>query len=142
MAVRRCGLGREPLDDAFVAEVLADKLRGRRAPLKTALSDQRVVAGLGNIYVSEALHRARLSPRRASGTLVEPSGAPRRPLRMLVHAIRAILNDAIADESDEYRFLRVYDREGKRCPRRGCRGVIKRIVQAGRSTFYCPVCQR
>ena len=61
---------------------------------------------------------------------------------MLVHAIRAILNDAIADESDEYRFLRVYDREGKRCPRRGCRGVIKRIVQAGRSTFYCPVCQR
>lgn len=136
------GLGPEPLDDAFVAEVLADKLRGRRAPLKTALSDQRVVAGLGNIYVSEALHRARLSPRRASGTLVEPSGAPRRPLRMLVHAIRAILNDAIADESDEYRFLRVYDREGKRCPRRGCRGVIKRIVQAGRSTFYCPVCQR
>jgi len=135
-------LGPEPLDDAFVAEVLADKLRGRRAPLKTALSDQRVVAGLGNIYVSEALHRARLSPRRASGTLVAPSGAPRPPLRLLVHAIRGILNEAIAENVDEYGFLRVYDREGKRCPRRGCSGVIRRIVQAGRSTFFCPVCQR
>jgi formamidopyrimidine-DNA glycosylase len=135
-------LGPEPLDDEFVAEVLADKLRGRRAPLKTVLSDQRVVAGLGNIYVSEALHRARLSPLRASGTLVTSSGTPRGPLRLLVHAIRRILKEAIVDEADEYRFLRVYDREGKRCARRGCRGIIRRIVQAGRSTFYCPVCQR
>jgi formamidopyrimidine-DNA glycosylase len=135
-------LGPEPLDDAFVAEVLAEKLRGRRAPLKTALSDQRVIAGLGNIYVSEALHRARLSPLRAGGTLVAPSGNPRPPLRRLVHSIRAILNEAIADERHEYRFLRVYDREGERCPRRGCRGTVKRIVQAGRSTFFCPACQR
>ena len=135
-------LGPEPLDDEFVAEVLAEKLRGRRAPLKTVLSDQRVVAGLGNIYVSEALHRARLSPLRASRTLVTPSGAPRTPLRVLVHSIRQILNEAIVDEADEYRFLRVYDREGRRCARRGCRGVIRRIVQAGRSTFYCPVCQK
>ncbi len=135
-------LGPEPLDDAFVAEVLAGTLRGRRAPLKTVLSDQRVVAGLGNIYVSEALHRARLSPLRASGTLVAPSGAPGRPLRLLVGAIRDVLNEAIGDEKGKYRFLRVYDREGERCPRRGCRGTIRRIVQAGRSTFYCPVCQR
>jgi formamidopyrimidine-DNA glycosylase len=135
-------LGPEPLDDAFVAEVLAEKLRGRRAPLKTVLSDQRVIAGLGNIYVSEALHRARLSPLRASGTLVSASGAPRPPLRALVHAIRATLNEAIGDDADEYRFLRVYDRAGDRCPRRGCRGTIKRIVQAGRSTFFCPRCQK
>jgi formamidopyrimidine-DNA glycosylase len=135
-------LGPEPLDDVFVAEVLADKLRGRRAPLKTVLSDQRVVAGLGNIYVSEALHRARLSPLRASGTLVAASGAPGRPLHLLVRAIRGVLNEAIGDEGSRYRFLRVYDREGKRCPRRGCPGIIRRIVQAGRSTFFCPVCQR
>jgi formamidopyrimidine-DNA glycosylase len=135
-------LGPEPLDDAFVADVLAGKLRGRRAPLKSALSDQRVVAGLGKIYVSEALHRARLSPVRASGTLVARSGAPVRPLRLLVRAIRGVLNEAIGDKAGEYRFLRVYDREGERCPRRGCPGIIRRIVQAGRSTFYCPVCQR
>jgi formamidopyrimidine-DNA glycosylase len=135
-------LGPEPLDDEFVFEVLAERLRGRRAPLKTVLSDQRVVAGLGNIYVSEALHRARLSPLRAGGTLVTSAGGPRRPLRMLVHAIRRVLTEAIVDEEDEYGFLRVYDREGKRCARRGCRGIIRRIVQAGRSTFYCPVCQR
>jgi formamidopyrimidine-DNA glycosylase len=135
-------LGPEPLDDAFVAEVLAGKLRGRRAPLKTALLDQWVVAGLGNIYVSEALHRARLSPLRASGTLVTPSGAPRPPLRALVRAIRATLNEAIGDTADEYRFLRVYGREGQRCRRRGCLGAIKRIVQGGRSTFFCPTCQR
>jgi formamidopyrimidine-DNA glycosylase len=135
-------LGPEPLDDAFVAEVLADKFRGRRAPLKGALSDQRVVAGLGNIYVSEALHRARLSPLRASGTLVAASGAPRPALRVLVRAIRATLNEALADTAGGYRFLRVYDREGERCPRRGCSGTIRRIVQAGRSTFYCPRCQR
>lgn len=135
-------LGPEPLDDAFVAEVLAEKLRGRRAPLKTVLSDQRVVAGLGNIYVSEALHRARLSPLRASGSLVAPSGAPKQPLRRLVRAIRDVLHEAIADEKVRYRFLRVYDREGERCTRRGCRGTIRRIVQAGRSTFYCRLCQR
>ena len=135
-------LGPEPLDDAFVAEVLADKLRGRRAPLKTVLSDQRVIAGLGNIYVSEALHRARLSPLRASGTLVARSGAPGRPLRLLVRAIRNVLNEAIDHKAGEYRFLRVYDREGERCPRRGCQGTISRIVQAARSTFFCPLCQR
>ena len=78
----------------------------------------------------------------ASGTLVTSSGTPRGPLRLLVHAIRRILKEAIVDGADEYRFLRVYDREGKRCARRGCRGIIRRIVQAGRSTFYCPVCQR
>lgn len=135
-------LGPEPLDEAFGAEILARALRGRRAPLKSALSDQRVIAGLGNIYVSEALHRARLSPRRASGTLVTPAGTPKPPLRALVHAIRDTLNDALTDRADGDDRFRVYDRERQKCPRRGCRGTIKRIVQAGRSTFYCPVCQR
>lgn len=136
------GLGPEPLDEAFAAEVLAEGLAGRAAPLKSALLDQRVVAGLGNIYVSEALHRARLSPLRAGGTLVTASGAPSPPLRALVRAIRATLNEAIGDAGGTYRFLRVYDREDERCPRRGCGGVIERIVQSGRSTFFCSSCQR
>jgi formamidopyrimidine-DNA glycosylase len=135
-------LGPEPLDGAFGADVLAAALRGRRAPLKTVLSDQRVIAGLGNIYVSEALHRARLSPRRAAGTLTLQSGAPRPVLRMLVRAIRETLQTALNDRTDGGDRFRVYDREGKRCRRRGCRGTIKRIMQGGRSTFFCPVCQR
>jgi formamidopyrimidine-DNA glycosylase len=136
------GLGPEPLDEGFGAEALAAALRRRRAPLKAALSDQRVVAGLGNIYVSEALHRARLSPRRPAATLASPSGAPRPTLRALVRAIRATLNEALQDRTEGDDRFRVYDREGQRCPRRGCGGTIKRIVQAGRSTFFCPACQR
>ena len=135
-------LGPEPLDEAFTAEVLASAFHRRRAPLKSALLDQRVVAGLGNIYASEALHRARLSPRRAAGTLVSASGAPRAALHALVSAIRETLNDALRDRPDGEDCFRVYDREGERCRRRGCRGRIRRIVQSGRSTFFCPVCQR
>ena len=135
-------LGPEPLDVAFTAEVLATAFWRRRAPIKNALLDQRVVAGLGNIYVSEALHRARLSPKRAADTLVTPSGAPRTALRTLVRAIRQTLNHALADRPAGDDRFRVYDRQGERCPRRGCGGTIGRIVQAGRSTFYCPTCQR
>lgn len=135
-------LGPEPLEPDFDARVLARALHHRRTPLKSALSNQQVVAGLGNIYVSEALHRARLSPLRVCTTLVAPSGAPRPALSRLVRAIRATLTDALsATVTDADRF-RVYGREGSRCRRRGCRGSIQRIVQAGRSTFYCPVCQR
>ena len=135
-------LGPEPLDDTFDAEVLAAALRARRAPIKMALADQRVVAGLGNIYVSEALHRAGLSPRRAAGTMTSASGAPRPALRTLVRAIRQTLQAALDDDCDGEDRYRVYDREGRPCPRRSCRGTIKRIVQSGRSTFFCPVCQR
>jgi formamidopyrimidine-DNA glycosylase len=137
-------LGPEPLARAFDAAALARELAGRKTSLKVALSDQRVIAGLGNIYVSEALHRAGLSPKRRASTLVTRSGEPRPGVHQLVVAIRDVLKQAIRNQ---YRtgaddpFL-VYDREGERCPRPGCRGTIRRIVQGGRSTFFCPACQR
>jgi len=137
-------LGPEPLDRAFNASALARALKGKKTTLKAALSDQRVVAGLGNIYVCEALHRAGLSPKRKASTLAMASGEPRPGAAALADAIQAVLKDAIARQH-RYRGddrFRVYDREGQRCPRRGCPGTIKRIVQAGRSTFFCPVCQR
>ena len=135
-------LGPEPLEAAFTADVLATAFQRRRAPIKNALLDQRVVAGLGNIYVSEALHRARVSPKRVAHTLVTMGGAPRAELHTLVRAIRQTLHDALRDRPiDDVRF-RVYDREGEPCRRRGCVGRITRIVQAGRSTFFCPACQR
>jgi len=137
-------LGPEPLARGFDAAALAKALKARRIPLKAALSDQRVVAGLGNIYVSEALHLARLSPTRRASTLVTRSGQPQPEAERLVAAIKAVLRQAIRKQHRAYatdRF-RVYDREGKRCIRRGCPGVIARIVQSGRSTFFCPVCQR
>jgi formamidopyrimidine-DNA glycosylase len=137
-------LGPEPLTRTFTASVLAAALKRKTTTLKAALSDQRVVSGLGNIYVCEALHRARLSPKRRASTLVARSGTPRPEMLRLVEAIRTVLKDAIAVSRRRYnddRF-RVYDREGRRCLRRGCPGVVKRIVQAGRSTFFCPVCQR
>jgi formamidopyrimidine-DNA glycosylase len=139
------GLGPEPLGRQFTAEVLAARMKAKRAAsLKTALLDQRTVAGLGNIYVSEALHRARLSPARKASTLVTRTGAPTPRAHLLVDAIKATIRSAIAHGNRagaEDRFL-VYDREGRRCPRRGCSGRIRRRVQAGRSTFFCPVCQR
>jgi len=137
-------LGPEPLARTFTADVLAAALRRRTTTLKAALSDQRLVAGLGNIYIVEALHRARLSPKRRASTLVTTAGAPRPQVHSLVVAIKDVLREAIANAHRMYgedRF-RVYDKEGRRCPRRGCPGVIKRIVQGGRSTFFCPVCQR
>lgn len=133
-------LGPEPLSAAFDATALARACRGKKTSLKAALSDQRVVAGLGNIYVVEALHRAHLSPRRRASTIATRLGTPRDSAARLAQAIKRVLLDAIAGRYDE-RF-RVYDREGDRCPTRGCRGVIRRITQSGRSTFYCPVCQK
>lgn len=149
------GLGPEPLANGFNALAMAVRFAGKRAPLKAALLDQRVVAGLGNIYASEALHRARLLPTREARTLVLASGQPSRRLDGLASGIRAVLAEAIeaggstlrdfraADGSAGYfqhRFA-VYDRAGEPCPTPGCRGTIRRIVQSGRSSFYCPVCQ-
>ncbi len=137
-------LGPEPLARTFDVRALAREFRRRKTSLKSALLDQRVIAGLGNIYVVEALHRARLSPTRRALTLVTSAGEPRPALHELVTAIRAVLRGAIRNQyragSDDP-FL-VYDHEGEPCPRRGCTGTIKRIVQGGRSTFFCPVCQR
>ncbi len=137
-------LGPEPLDRRFNATTLARALKSKKTTLKAALSDQRVVAGLGNIYVCEALHRARLSPKRRASTLAKANGEPRPGAEALAEAIQDVLKEAIANKH-RYRSndrFRVYDHEGERCPRRGCSGIIKRIVQAGRSTFFCPVCQR
>ena len=159
-------IGPEPLDRRFTADTLARALRGKKTTLKAALLDQRVVAGLGNIYVCEALHRARLSPKRKASTIATRGLKERRhgvPVDLkerrqgvpvdaaatpkaeaLVAAIKDTLRDAIAHHhrpAGPDRFL-VYDREGERCPRRRCPGTIRRIVQGGRSTFFCPTCQR
>jgi formamidopyrimidine-DNA glycosylase len=141
-APRRGGfsaLGPEPLAEGFDGATLARACRGKKTSLKAALSDQRVVAGLGNIYVSEALHRAHLSPRRRASTIATRSGAPRDSAVRLAAAIKKVLTIALSDPDGD-RF-RVYDREGGRCLTRGCTGTIRRITQSGRSTFFCPVCQ-
>jgi formamidopyrimidine-DNA glycosylase len=149
-------LGPEPLGNAFDAAMLAKACTGKKTSLKAALSDQRVVAGLGNIYVCEALHRARLSPRRQASTIAGRTGAPNERADRLVEGIKAVLNDAIKAGGSSLRdhqrpdgelgafqhHFRVYDREGEKCVTPGCRGIVKRIVQNGRSTFYCPVCQK
>jgi formamidopyrimidine-DNA glycosylase len=138
-------LGPEPLSRAFDARVLAARLAKRRISLKAALLDQHVVAGIGNIYASEALHLARLSPFRLASSLVTAAGAPRAGCTPLVNAIKSVLRRAIAlKDLERYRAarFRVYEREGERCPTAGCGGTIARVWQAGRSTFYCPVCQK
>jgi formamidopyrimidine-DNA glycosylase len=149
-------LGPEPLGNEFDAAMLAQACYGKKTSLKAALSDQRVVAGLGNIYVCEALNRARLSPKRAASTIATRTGAPNDRAERLVDGIKTVLEDAIkaggsslrdhrrtdGELGDFQHNFRVYDREGKPCPTRGCRGTIKRIVQTGRSTFFCPVCQK
>jgi len=148
-------LGPEPLGNGFNAAEMATRFRGRSAPMKAALLDQRVVAGLGNIYVSEALHRAHILPTRPAGSLVLKSGKPSMRLERLADGVRAVLNEAIEAGGSTLRDFRaadgapgyfqhsfaVYDREGAPCPTPGCRGTVTRIVQSGRSTFFCPVCQ-
>lgn len=144
------GLGPEPLSDAFDAVRLKGCFQDRKQGPKTLLLDQRIVAGLGNIYVCEALHRARISPFKPAGRI----SAPR--LERLVVAVREVLQAAIAAGGSTLRdyaqadgalgyfqhSFRVYDREGRPCPNDGCAGTIHRKVQGGRSTFFCPTCQR
>src|SRR6185503_233002 len=137
-------LGPEPIARAFDARALARRCANRRVALKVALLDQRIVSGIGNIYASEALHLARLSPFVPASAIATAAGAPYQSCVRLVAAIKSVLRRAISlKESERYRDsrFRVYDREGKRCPTAGCRGTIARAWQAGRSTFYCPVCQ-
>lgn len=149
-------LGPEPLGNAFNAQEMAERFRGKAAPVKAALLDQRVVAGLGNIYVSEALWRAHIRPTVPAGRLVLASGAPSIRLDRLAQGVRGVLEDAIAAGGSTLRDFRaadgasgyfqhrfdVYDREGQSCHTPGCAGRIRRIVQSGRSSFYCPVCQK
>jgi formamidopyrimidine-DNA glycosylase len=148
-------VGPEPLGNAFDASLLGAACAGRKTSLKAALLDQTVVAGLGNIYVCEALHRAHLSPRRRAATIAT-RGAPNARATALVDAIKAVLNAAIKAGGSSLRdhrqtdgelgyfqhHFRVYDREGEPCVTPGCRGTVKRIVQNGRSTFFCPICQK
>lgn len=136
-------MGPEPLSKAFDAASLARACRGKRISLKVALLDQRVVAGIGNIYASEALHHARLSPLRKASSVATASGQPKPQAKRLVDGVKAVLNAAIRRRESPYgsaRF-RVYEREGETCLRTGCGGTIRRLTQAGRSTFYCPRCQ-
>jgi formamidopyrimidine-DNA glycosylase len=149
-------LGVEPLSDALTPEYLAAHARGKRVALKPFLADQRIIAGLGNIYACEALYRARLSPKRGAATIASKTGKPNPRAAALVEAVRAVLGDAIAAGGSSLRDYRhadgelgafqhafcVYGREGKPCLRKGCGGTVRRFVQAGRSTFYCPRCQR
>jgi formamidopyrimidine-DNA glycosylase len=142
------GLGPEPLSEAFNARSLGASLSAKKQNIKVTLLDQRVVAGLGNIYVSEALFRAGIHPERAAGSLKPVE------LKRLVKAVKRVLEDAIAAGGSTLRDFRaadgelgyfqhhfqVYDREGEACPP-PCKGEIRRIVQAGRSTFFCPTCQ-
>ncbi|MEX0693547.1 MAG: bifunctional DNA-formamidopyrimidine glycosylase/DNA-(apurinic or apyrimidinic site) lyase [Rhodospirillales bacterium] len=144
------GLGPEPLSNAFDGKTLGASLAGRSSAIKVSLLDQRVVAGVGNIYASEALYRAGISPSRKAGTI---KGARADRLAM---AIRDVLSEAIDAGGSSLRDHRqtsgelgyfqhrfnVYGREGEKCPGCDCTAAIRQIVQGGRSTFYCAKCQR
>ena len=141
-------IGIEPLSEKFNTAYLGKVLEGKKTPIKSALLDQRLVAGLGNIYVCEALFRAGISPKRLAGSIKKERIGP------LVAAIKKVLKDAIAaggstlrdharatgDPGNFQHHFLVYGREGLKC-KNSCPGTVKRIVQAGRSTFYCPKCQ-
>ena len=149
-------LGMEPLGPDFDGSMLARLFAGRATPLKAALLDQTLIAGLGNIYVCEALHRTGLSPRRAAGTLLRRDGTATTRANRLASCIREVLLEAVAAGGSSLRdhrrtdgslgyfqhSFRVYDRAGDPCPKLTCSGAITRIAQGGRSTFFCPVCQR
>ena len=149
------GLGVEPTGNTLDGALLASLLQGRGSPLKAALLDQKLIAGLGNIYVSEALWRAGLSPLREAGTIAKPGKKARQQSERLAEAIRSVISDAIAAGGSSLRdymhtdgslgyfqhSFAVYDREGEPCPKPGCGGHIERVVQSGRSTFYCRTCQ-
>jgi formamidopyrimidine-DNA glycosylase len=150
------GLGPEPLGNAFDAAMLARSCANKKTSLKAALLDQRVVAGLGNIYVCEALFRSQLSPRRLAATLATKRAEPTDHAKRLVAAIHAVLNQAIKAGGSSLRDHRqtsgelgyfqhsfqVYDREGEKCQTKGCSGIVRRFTQNGRSTFWCPKCQK
>lgn len=150
------GMGIEPTGNEFDGERLASLFAGKTMPLKAALLDQRLVAGLGNIYVCEALWRAGLSPKRKAGTIVRKGARVTGRCQNLATHVRDVIAEAIEAGGSSLRDHRqtngelgyfqhrfsAYDREGESCAKPDCNGVIRRIVQSGRSTFYCPTCQR
>jgi formamidopyrimidine-DNA glycosylase len=150
------GLGAEPLGEELTPAYLAQKALGKRVDLKALLMDQRIVAGLGNTYVCEALFRAGLDPWKAASRLATATGKPTRAAERLVPQIKAVLTDAIRAGGSTLRDYKqangdvgsfqnefaVYGREGEACVKPGCRGTVRRKTQGGRSTFYCPACQR
>jgi len=149
-------IGMEPLGNALNGPSLAAAMTGRRTPLKAALLDQSIIAGLGNIYVCEALHRAGLSPLQPAGLLAGRGRAAREQAERLAASIRAVLAEAIEAGGSSLRdhrltdgslgyfqhTFRVYGREGEACRTPSCEGVVERVTQAGRSTFHCPRCQK
>lgn len=149
------GLGVEPTGNSLDGGLIRDRLAGRKAPLKSVLMDQRFIAGLGNIYVCEALWLAGLDPRLPAGAIATGSDEADLLCDRLAGAIRKVIADAIAAGGSTLRdfmqadgrpgyfqhAFQVYDREGEPCRRPGCGGVISRLVQSGRSTFFCPACQ-
>ncbi|MEZ5855774.1 MAG: bifunctional DNA-formamidopyrimidine glycosylase/DNA-(apurinic or apyrimidinic site) lyase [Hyphomicrobiaceae bacterium] len=149
-------LGIEPLGEALTAGFLAERAKGRKTDLKAFLMDQRIIAGLGNIYVCEALHRAGLNPKRSASILASRSPKAAAKVQLLAQAIRQVLGEAIVAGGSTLRDYRhtdgslgyfqhafaVYGREGEPCRREGCDGTVRRSVQAGRSTFHCTACQQ
>lgn len=149
------GLGVEPLSAEFTPDWLAAKLKGKATSIKAALIDQRLIAGIGNIYACEALFRAGISPLKLAGSLATKTGKPTAKTKALVPGIKAVLDDAIQAGGSSFRDykqadgslgefqhrFKVYGRKGKPCAKKGCGGTVRRIVQGGRSTFYCPTCQ-
>lgn len=149
------GMGLEPLGGGLSGEAIARLFKGRRTPLKAALLDQRLIAGLGNIYVCEALFRAGLHPEAPAGSLATPTGRPTRAAGRLARMVVEVLDEAVEAGGStlrdyartdgslglfQHRF-QVYDRAGEPCVKPGCAGTVQRLVQSGRSTFYCPTCQ-
>jgi len=150
------GIGPEPMPDSLTPEILSDKLK-RKIPIKNALLDQKIIAGLGNIYVCEILNRAGISPKRKAETLVKKNGVGER-IKKLVFEIHSVMIEAIDAGGSTLQDFRgvegddalgyfpnsfvVYGREGEDCLKESCNGIIKRIIQSNRSTFYCPKCQK
>ena len=149
-------MGLEPLGNALDGDTIRALFDGKKTPLKAALLDQSLIAGLGNIYVCEALYRAGLSPKRKAGTIASARGAMKHKADELAQIIRDVLTEAVEAggsslrdfaQTDgslgyfQHRF-RVYDREGEACSTKDCNGIIKRITQSGRSSFFCPQCQK
>jgi formamidopyrimidine-DNA glycosylase len=151
-------LGPEPLTDEFTVQILKSNLHGKRSPIKSALLDQRVVSGLGNIYVSEILFRSKVSPIKTAAEVAGKSNKVNTKIQRIFENTNQVIAEAImvggstisdfrgvSGESDLGYFaqqFRVFNREGEECIEENCRGKILRIVQSGRSTFYCPKCQK